>query len=244
MPNWCITSVLFKGKPENIKRLANDIGLAIEWHHNNPFFCNVRYLLHLINFDTVSYLQRWSNPYDAPRFRGSVFDSEWRFDECEDGDLLYCVNLEMAWYTDYDALQIIAMNYGVEYSAHSEEPNCEVYTKCRYGQTIPKYDQDYDLDFFICPNYEQYEQVQEECDYQLELDYENGVKVGSNEEKVIMNTIQELGIEYYKNSIEEIPVPQIYGVYYHYIYGVDYDDEFHQNYCRYPGIDRFNIYNK
>lgn len=244
MPNWCFTSVLFKGKPENIKRLAHDIELATEWYHANPHFCNVRYLLHLCDFDTVSYLQRFSNPYDTPRFRGSAFDSGWQFDECDDGDLLYCANLEMAWYTDYDVLQIIAMNYGVEYSAHSEEPGCDIYTKCRYGDTIKQHDQDYDLDFFINPDCEQLEQAQEDTNYQLDLDYENGVKAGSTEEKYVMGKINEFNMDYNLHHMEEIPVPLIYGVYYHYIYGVIYEDEFNEKFNRYPGIDRFNIYNK
>ena len=82
MPNWCFTQVCFKGKPENIERLANDIHEATEFYYRNTHYTNLRYFLYLNNFDSVSYIERFgernlqnllSDKY-PPSFRGSVFD--------------------------------------------------------------------------------------------------------------------------------------------------------------------------
>lgn len=240
MPNWCITSVAFKGKPENIKRLYDDIQKVTEWAGDNPFYCNMRYLLYLNNFDTVSYIQRYPDRWIAPNFRGSAYDYR-RFPyedlpKCEDGDVVYYTTLEMAWNTDYELLQIISMIYDVEFSAFSEEPNMDIYTRCGNGLI-----DDFDYTHIIRPDYDQFEEFQEESNYSLDIDYINAVKNGSSEMTSIIEELKKNGIEFTTETVQHVLTPKIYGIYYHYIYGVDYDgDPMWSN--EYPGTERFNKY--
>lgn len=237
MPNWCYTQVCFKGKPENIIRLSEDIKKSMEWYYENNYnFCNVRYLLSLSNFDTVSYLERYYPSYFAliPNFRGSAFNTNCIIEECDDGDLLYYPYFEMAWNTDYELLQIISMNYNVEFSAYSEECGMGIRHTCR------NCDMDiYNFDRVIIPNYEQLEEFNESNNYSLDIDYTNAVKKGSDDEKELLYTLKSSNIEYNTEIIPSADVPDIYGIYYDYIYGVDYDDGRYRL-SKYPGIDRFN----
>lgn len=235
MPNWCITSVAFKGKPENIKRLSEDLEKVAQWRDANPFYCNMRYLLYLNNFDTVSYIQRYPNRYIAPNFRGSAYDS-YRSIKCEDGDYILYTGLEMAWNTDYEVLQIISMLYDVEFSAFSEEPNMAIYTRCGNGLI-----DDFDYTHIIRPDYDQFEEFQEESDYALDMDYINAVKNGSAEMTYIIDTLKKNGIKFTTEGVQHVLTPKIYGIYYHYIYGVDYDSDPMWN-NEYPGTERFNKY--
>lgn len=236
MPNWCNTSVAFKGKHENIKRLCDDIEKACLWSQNNPFFCNVRYLLYLNNFDTVSYIQRYPGTrWDAPNFRGSAYYAS-KIDECDSDESILYAQFEMAWNTDYELLQIISMLYNVEFSAFSEEPNMDIYTRCGNGLI-----DDYDYTHIIRPYYDQFEEFQEESDYALDIDYINAVKNGSSEMTDIINQLTENGIEFTTEKVKHILTPKIYGVYYHYIHGVDYDSDHKWN-NEYPGTERFNKY--
>ena len=53
MPNWCTTSVAFKGKPEIINKLRENVQKATDWYYENSFFTSMRYFLSLSNFDSV-----------------------------------------------------------------------------------------------------------------------------------------------------------------------------------------------
>lgn len=243
MPNWCYTQVCFKGKPENIKRLEKDVEAATIFHRNNRSFCNIRYFMHLNGFDTVSYAERYINKY-IPRyydcnFRGSVIDSEEEY-ELKDGLMVYYPTFEMAWYTDFQLLQLISMIYDVTFSAYSEEPGCQVYEKCKNDDSIDEYD----FDCIISPDYDQFEEALE-CDYDHEIEdigYDNLVKEGDSDYNRIINTLKKHDIEYCIKNIECYPAPTPYGIYYHYMYGVVFDTDTEIKFCRYPEIDEFNRY--
>ena len=122
MPNWCFTQVCFKGKSENIERLANDIREATEFYYRNMYYANLRYFLYLNNFDSVSYVERFgertienllSNNY-PPSFRGSVFDQVTKIENHGDYSLYYA-SFEMAWNMDYHILSLISKMYDVEF---------------------------------------------------------------------------------------------------------------------------------
>lgn len=237
MPNWCYTQVCFKGKPENIMRLKNNIELANEWSNRNSGFCNIRYFLSLSDFDTVSYIERFSNRYDC-NFRGTVYDTALKPDECGEY-LLYYPTLDTAWWIDYQLLQIISMIYDVEYSSYSEEPNMGYYSKCRNGNMDT-----YNFDYLIQPDYDQLEEAMDD-DPQLELDYIIPVKIGEPDTDEVLDELKNRNIEFDIMSIENEYPPNIYGVYYHHIYGVTYDDDRYNKFYKYPELDPFNkLYNK
>ena len=242
MPNWCYTQVCFRGKPENIERLIKDVEAATKFHSNNRLFCNIRYFMHLNGFDTVSYYERFKNKYIPNyydcNFRGSIIDGE-EYEE-EDGLVSYYPTFEMAWYTDYQLLQLISMIYDVKFSAYSEEPGCEIYDKCRNDSSIDEYD----FDYIISPDYEQFEEALE-CDYNHEIEdlgYDNPVKDGDPEAEDMIRTLEKHGIEYNIKPIQSYPVPTPFGVYYHYTYGVIYDTNENYQFFRYPELDPFNRY--
>lgn len=238
MPNWCTTSVAFKGKPENINKLREDVQKATDWYYENSFFTSMRYFLSLSNFDTVSYVQRYRDYYSAPNFRGSIYDSSFKCVECEDGELKYFATLEMAWNTDYEVLILISKLYDVKFSAYSEEFGMGIFTRCSNGLV-----DDYDYNFIIKPDYEQLEEFQEENNYKLDIDYYNPVKNCSEDVNEIIDTLRMHNIDFGIEPIERFYSPQlrIYGIYQHYIYGVDYDEKESWNQS-YPGLDRFNKY--
>ena len=236
MPNWCITSVVFKGEKDNIKRLVNDIRKTIEWSHQNPYYCNMRYFMHISNFDTVSYIQRYPDYYLAPNFRGNIIGSSLECEECDDGEYKYYATLEMAWNTDYEILQLISTFYNVKYSAYSEECGMGIFTTCSNGLV-----DDYDYNFIISPDFNQFEDFQEENDYKLDLDYHNPVKNCSDEANEIIDTLRMYNINFGIEPIKRVYRPKVYGVYEHYIYGIDYDEDNLWN-NNYPGLDRFNRY--
>ena len=227
MPNWCMTNVCFKGKPENIQRLRRDIEKTAKWtKEHGKYFCNLRYFLSLNNFDPVSY-QRCN-------FRGNTYD----YNTNQDPESTeYYTLFEMAWYTDYEILQLISVLYDVEFSAYSEEPGMGIYEKCRNGNIDT-----YDFDYVISPDYDQFEKaLDEDPDGIEELCYSNPVKIGSSDEKDIIDLLNDCGIKYDIINIDNWDAPNIYGVYYQLIYGVDYDNiETGFVPHRYPGIDRFN----
>ena len=236
MPNWCYTQVCFRGKPENIERLIKDVEKASKFRDDNKCFCNVRYFMHLNDFDIVSYRER-PHFYDC-NFRGSIMDGE-EYEE-ENGLVSYYPTFEMAWYTDFHLLQLISMIYDVKFSAYSEEPGCEVYDKCRNDTSI----EEYDFDYIISPDYDQFEEALE-SDYNHEigdLGYDNPVKDGDPDAENMIRTLEKHGIEYEIKPIESCPVPIPYGVYYHYNYGVIYDTDTDKKFFRYPEIDEFNRY--
>ena len=238
MPNWCMTNVCFKGKPENINKLKDAISNANDWGHENPMFCSVRHLLSLADFDTVSYLQRYPNYYSQPRFRGNVYDTCRPCTECEDGDILYHPVFEMAWNTDYTTMQLLSKIYGVEFSAYSVEDGMDFRHKCRNG------DVDYnDYDYTIYPDMENLPEDIDEDDVYDKYDYGIPVKRGSNIEKDLLEEFKLDRITPEFREIDEADIPDIFGVYYHYIYGVAYDDEIPLS-RNYPGSDPFNIYSK
>ena len=235
MPNWSCASICFRGKPDDINRLRTNVAKATDWHRQNPYWCNLRYFFHLSGFDTVSYKERFS-VYDR-NFRGSIFDSHLESDE--DGEyLLYYPSMESAWWTDYEVVQLISMIYNLEFSAYSEEPGMGIYDKCRNGE-LDTYE--YDYDYIITPDYEQFEAALEEDPEGLYLGYDNPVKIGSSEEKEILKILKDCNIDYHTKEIETIPTPIPYGVYYHYNYGVCYDDDHHNRFYNYPDLDPFNI---
>lgn len=237
MPNWCITEVAFKGNSDNINRLIEDISKATEWGHENPRFCNIRHLLSLGGFDTVSYLQRYPNYYNQPRFRGNVYGEMRPIIECEDKDQLYHPVFEMAWDTDYTVLQLLSKIYGLEFSAFSEECGMDIRHKCRNG------DVDFnDYDYCICPDMNNLPEGIEEDDIYDKYDYSIPVKHGSDMEKDLLEEFKFDGISPIFKEIPEVDVPDIYGVYYHYIYGVAYDDDNNSFNATYPGSDPFNRY--
>ena len=239
MPNWCYTQVCFKGKPENIMNLRNDIALANEFTHKyGSMWTNLRYFLSLKGFDDVSYYERFPNRYYAPNFRGYVYDT--RLAPEEDGNyLLYYPTFDMAWDMDYEVLQIISMLYGVEFSAYSEESGMGIRHKCRNGDIDT-----YDFDYSIVPDYEQLEELFEKDPNFNDIDYDNPVKQGSIGQKVILDMMKDHGIEYEIEHIPEVNVPTPYGVYYHFMHGVTYDTDNYKKFYNYPELDRFNIINK
>ena len=238
MPNWCFTRVCFKGKPDNINRLRSDIAKATEWGYRNPLWCNIRYFLSLSGFDAVSYEQRMINKYIPQmhdcNFRGNVFDTYLQSEECGEY-LLYYPSFETAWWMDYGLLQIISINYNVEFSAYSDEPGMGYYGKCKNGSIDT-----YDYDYRIIPNYEQLEEAVEN-NPELEIDYDIPVKIGDSNIESIIEELKKHNIEYNIGHIEEEEAPKIYGIYYHYKYGVCYDDEIHNKIYNYPELDPFNI---
>ena len=242
MPNWCYTQVCFKGKPENIKRLVKDIEAACIFHSNNRGYCNIRYFLYLNNFDTTSYIERCRythipHLYNC-NFRGSVYSADYECeDDLKDEYLYYYPTFEMAWYTDYQLLQLISMMYDVTFSAYSEEPSMEIFDKCRNDDSI----NEYDFDIIITPDYDQFEELLE-GDNNIDFGYENAVKYGDEEFNHITNTLKKHNIEYDTITITAMPVPTPFGVYYHYINGVVFDTDTEMKFFRYPGIDEFNRY--
>lgn len=243
MPNWCYTQVCFRGKPENIERLIKDVEAAIKFGQDHRTYCNIRYFMHLNGFDTVSYRERFQNKYihnyyDC-NFRGSVIEGE-DYEE-DDGLISYYPTFEMAWYTDYQLLQLISMIYNVKFSAYSEEPGCEVYDKCRNDDSIDEYN----FDYIISPDYDQFEEALESdnCSKEIEdIGYYTAVKDGDSEGEDIIRTLEKHNIEYNIIPIQNYPVPTPYGVYYHYMYGVIFDTERDEKFFRYPEIDPFNRY--
>lgn len=137
---------------------------------------------------------------------------------------------------DYNVLQVISKIYDVEYSAYSEEPGMDIHTKCKNGSINT-----YDFDFSISPNYEDLELALDE-NPELDIDYDIPVKIGIDNIDSITKELKDNNIDYRITEIASIEPPDIYGVYYHYIYGVDYDDDLHNKIYRYPGLDRFNKY--
>lgn len=248
MPNWCYTQVCFKGKPENIKRLAKDIEAACTFGRNNRGYCNIRYFMHLNNFDTVSYRERFQykyipHYYDC-NFRGSVYGADYECeDDLKDGYLYYYPTFEMAWHTDYQLLQLISMIYNVTFSAYSEEPSMEIFDKCSNDDSI----NEYDFDFIISPDYDQFEEVLygDNIDNRRDVEdigYDNALKNGDPEAESIINTLKKHNIEYNIIPIETYPAPIPFGVYYHYMYGVTFDTDTYEKFYRYPEIDEFNRY--
>lgn len=240
MPNWCYTQVCFRGKPENIERLAKDVDKATEFLRNNRGYCNIRYFMQLNNFDTVSYRERFQNKYIPHyydcNFRGSVYSANYDIEDVtEEGYISYYPTFEMAWYTDYQLLQIISMIYDVKFSAYSEETGCQIYDKCRNDESIDEYD----FDFIISPDYEQYEEALEEG-IDLDMCYVNPVKDGDADMTYILKTLTSHDIKYDIQSVEALPVPSPFGVYYHYLYGVIFDTDIEMKFCRYPETDEFN----
>ena len=61
-----------------------------------------------------------------------------------------------------------------------------------------------------------------------------------NEANEIIKKLDDRNIEFDTQYITDFKVPNIYGVYYHYMYGVIYDTN--TNTFRYPELDPFNIY--
>lgn len=249
MPNWCYTEVCFKGKPENIKRLDKDIEAATHFCHRNRSYCNIRYFMHLNGFDTASYRERFMSKYIPHyydcNFRGSVSAYNEPDDELidDEGYITYYATFEMAWYTDYQLLQLISMIYDVTFSAYSEEPGCQVYDKCSNDDSI----NEYDFNCIISPDYDQFEEVLYGDDIDKrrdveDLGYDNAVKEGDSDYHRIINTLKKHDIEYEIKVIKTYPVPTPFGVYYHYMYGVVFDTDTDIKFCRYPEIDEFNRY--
>lgn len=234
MPNWCYTQVCFKGKPENIMRLKKDIEEANEWSHRNPNYCNIRYFLSLSGFDTISYQYRFNSVLDG-NFRGTVYDTHSKPEEYPNY-LLYYPSFDTAWYMDYQLLQIISIIYDVEFSAFSEEPNMGIFCKCGNGNIDT-----YNFDYIIRPDYEQLEEAMED-DPSLDIDYDIAVKIGEPDTDKILDTLNNLGIEFDTIDITEEPIPLPYGVYYHFMNGVIYDTENYKRIYQYPEVDPFNIY--
>lgn len=234
MPNWCYTQVCFKGKPENIMRLKENIEAADEWSHRNPGFCNIRYFLYISGFDTMSYRMRFNSVLDS-NFRGTVYGTHLKPEECGEY-LLYYPTFDTAWYMDYQLLQIISMIYDVEFSAYSEEPNMDVFVKCKNGNVDT-----YDFDYVIRPDYDQLEEAIED-NPDLELYYNMPVKIGEPDTDKILDILKDLNIDFETADIAEDPVPIPYGVYYHYMNGVIYDNDNYNKFYRYPEVDPFNIY--
>ena len=234
MPNWSCASICFKGKPDDINRLRENVSKATDWYYKNPYWCNLRYFFHLSGFDTVSYKERFPSHYDS-NFRANIFDSHLTTEE-DDWYLLYYPSMESAWWTDYQVLQLISMLYNVEFGAYSEEPGMGIYDKCTNGDIDTC-----DYDYIITPDYDQFEAAIEEDPEGINFDYDNPVIMGSSEEKEILDTLKDLNIEYHRKEIEDIPIPTPYGVYYQHIYGVTYDDDHHNKFYNYPDLDPFNI---
>lgn len=245
MPNWCYTQVCFKGKPEDIQRLANDIRKATEFYHRNTMYTNLRYFLRLNGFDTVSYLERFpgrslenlfSDMY-PPSFRGSVFDDNIKIEN--NGEYAYYrVYFEMAWNMDYHVLSVISKLYNVEFSAYSEETGMQIYHKCKNGSV-----DEYQYDFIVLPDYEQLEDEMER-DPKFDAVYEIPVYSNDYRDDEDVKELIKRGISYDIENIEVVPAPIIFGIYYKYIYGVIYDDDLHNKFYLYPEIDPFNKTNK
>lgn len=239
MPNWCYTSVCFKGKPENIIKLRIDIMDATKWSGEHPSYCNLRYFLSLSNFDTISYRQKYDDLHEYINTRGSIYDHKSCNLHKSDSDLLYFPVLEMAWDNDYQILSLISLLYDVKFSACSQEPGMDIYHKCKNMDTDI-----FDFDYCIIPDAEQFEQALSDANYVKDLsdiEYENLVNRDSEDESKILDILKKFNIDYSIETIYQIETPLIYGVYYDYIYGVSYDKP---QFANYPTLDPFNINNK
>lgn len=241
MPNWCCTQVCFKGKHEDIQRLANDIHEATEFYHKTSLYTNLRYFLYLNQFDSTSYLESFpernlknllSDNY-PPSFRGYIIDQNLKIENHGDYSL-YHAYFEMAWNMDYHILSLISKLYNVEFSAYSEEPGMDIHHKCKNGSIDT-----YDYDFTITPDYEQLDDEMER-DPNFDAVYDIPVMKDNYREDPDVQELVKRGISYEIKDIEIIPAPVIFGIYYKYIFGVIYDDDIHNKFCKYPEIDPFN----
>lgn len=237
MPNWCYIQVCFKGSKDNIKRLIHDIECASEFNKKyGRRWCNIRYFLSLSNFDTVSYLETNNKTTYDCNFRGNIYSYSHTVYTDDEENMYYHPIIELAWDNDYHLIQLISILYNVEYSAYSEEEGMGIYSKCKNSDNISAYD----FDFCIRPDSEQLENALEE-NPELDIDYSIPIKIG-DDIKCITNNLFDHNIEYDIYEVEKIEPPDIYGVYYKYIFGIDYDYEKQKLvYGRYPGIDRFNM---
>lgn len=232
MPNWCCTSVRFKGSKESIKRLADDFQKSMIWGDENPLYCNLHHFFSLSGLDVKTYLNRYTKRIYLGKlrdenwwypirinFRGSVVHSN--ISEDDNGTYLDA-SLEMAWNTDYEILHLISKIYNVEFGAYSEELGMWFFTKCRNGDI-----NDYNFDHVIAPNYEQVEEAADYDSSYWDLSYPTPVMANSSKEQHILNKLNEADIEYTKEEVEEIDSKKliVYGVYYDPIKGVIYDNQ-------------------
>lgn len=217
MPNWCYTTTCFKGSLENITRLADDIYKTIEWtKENNYEYCNLFHFFSLNDFDVDSYITRFKKRWDRPNFRGSIIDNyPFIIEYYGDYALLY-PSFETAWWMDFNILHLISMLYNVEFSAYSEEPSMEIYTKCKNGSIDT-----FDYDIAICPDWEQ-------IDDDEYYSYADLITSGKKDDPRVINEIKRLddhNIDYeILDVLDDTSDPKIYGTYYGpAINGVYYD---------------------
>lgn len=156
MPNWCYTNVCFRGKVNNIQRLYDDIEKAVKWCNDNDYnYTNMSYFLSLNGFDTSSYLKRYYDETEGfytsqINFRGSIFGASIDYINKDTDEAKLYAMLEMAWFTYYEVVQIIASIYNVEVCAYSEECGYHVFTRYENGNIG-----EYNYDVVVCPESDQ-----------------------------------------------------------------------------------------
>lgn len=209
MPNWCYTTASFKGKPENILRLANDIYKSIEWMRNNNYsHCNIGYFFSLNGFDIKLYNKNYPKN-ESIQLRCSIAeDYPLRLEYYGSFAVIYPI-FESAWYMDYNILHLISLIYNVEFSAYSEEPNMDLFAKCKNG-----FENTYDYDYVLRLDPDAVDEILE-YDSNCDLDYNMAIKENDPHTKFIMNEIKENNIEYTKETIyNDHYGSTIHGVYY------------------------------
>ena len=209
MPNWCYSNVHFEGAISNITELAENIYKSITWMKENKYgYLNIPYFFSLKGFDVDSYTSRFIGPCRI-NFRGSI-STDFPLKIYYYGDYA-CINtwFETAWYMDYDVLHLISMLYNVKFSAYSEEPNMDLFTKCSNAEINT-----YNYDYVIRPDYEQLENHNE--NNEVEFDYIIPVKDDDNSSRLVIDALGSFNIDYEKVPIEDQSDlgTNIYGVYY------------------------------
>lgn len=234
MPNWCCTDVCFRGAPENINKLCEDINSSIKWMIQNKYkYVNLYYFFSLNGLNVEDYLNKYTkriylgDPFGKQlwfplriSFRGSVIESTRPVINNQNETSTIYTTFEIAWNTDYEILSLISTFYNVEFSAYSEEPSMGIFTKCSNCNM----ENDYDYDIIVSPDYEQAEEVMEKYP-DLEL-YRTPFKLNDPEYKYFIQKLDDNKIEYSIDKIEEINSDElyVYGVYYEPVNGVTYDD--------------------
>lgn len=234
MPNWCYTDVCFRGNPENINKLYDDIHSSIIWMRENKYnYVNLFYFFSLNNFDAETYLNRYTKRLYLGNsighhmwfplrisFRGSFVDYS-AITNNDDGTCTLNAVLEMAWNTDYEILHLISIMYNVKFSAYSEELGMGIHTKCRNCDL-----QDFNFDIVVYPDSEQAEEFMDKFhDADGEL-YPTAFKLNDPEYNNFIKFLNDTDIDYYTQDVVEINANElaVYGVYYDPITGVTYED--------------------
>lgn len=206
MANSCFTSVCFSGDPYNIYKLSKDIQETLEWSSINYSYWNINYFFNINGVDLFRY-NKSHDHRDHISVRSSIVNFKLLFEYPGSMNMpkLY-VGIDSAWDIDYGILSLISMIYNLEFSAYSEEPNLDVFEKCRNGK-----DTYFDYDYAIRIDIENDKDFYRIDD--IGLGYINPCKSG-DEEASIIKQLKDNNFNYEKEMVTEIDPPLLYGIYY------------------------------